>query len=286
MQKYKDLLVYLRTKLITILIVVGIFYLSGFFVGQKIVNKKHDYIDDNILALIFGVVGLILILFSIILDYFLNNRKIHDIKYDNKTIFRTPFHKEYWRLSFKGINKVRDVAFLAILVAMITISHKIIMPSGFASLSIGLTYLFLAIVCIMYGPIIAIFIGIYSDIVGFYISPQGSFNFLYTINSILACFTYAIFFYRTKISFFKVLLARLFINLFVNAFLGSIWYSLMVGNSWAQTKIYMFTIAYPKNIAYLVPQSIVLFLVLKAVSPILYSNKFISQEVLDNILIF
>jgi len=48
-------------------------------------------------------------------------------------------------------------------------------------------------------------------------------------------------------------------------------------------KNYALIMELPKNILYLVPQSILLFLFLKFISPVLYRNKYINKMIYENI---
>ena len=71
----------------------------------------------------------------------------------------------------------------------------------------------------IYGPIAGLVIGIFSDVLGYFIGgASGMFFPGYTLDAMLAGFVYGLCFYKTKLTFAKCLYARLIVNLFVNVF--------------------------------------------------------------------
>ena len=60
---------------------------------------------------------------------------------------------------------------IAVLFALQILMKFVSIPSGFANLGIGLTYLIFAYICLIYGPIWGLIIGCGSDIVGFIMKP-------------------------------------------------------------------------------------------------------------------
>ncbi len=188
------------------------------------------------------------------------------------------FTKEYWVSSRLKLNSTRNLCLLAILFACQVVAGLISLPSGFGNLGIGLSYLFQASSCLIFGPVVGLLIGGVGDTIGYFLSPPSyPFFFGYTLNAMLSCFMYGLCFYRSKITFTKVLLSRIFINLFINVFLGSIWWSMISNFTFDQGMSYLLFISLPKNLFYLVPQSVVLFVVLKYSVKIFYANNYIDE---------
>ena len=197
---------------------------------------------------------------------------------DNEEIFSSPFHKKYWRLSIKELKTTKSIVVLAMLFALYMISRFISVPSGFGNLGLNFGILIQAIICTIYGPVVSLGVGLFGDVIGHFIKPSGyGFHFGYTIQAMLACLTYALCLYRTKITFSKVLLSRIVINLLLNVVYGS--YLMMTlflqGGSITPEgllegyKVYALMYSLPKNIVYLLPQSILIFIIIKTLAPAL-----------------
>ena len=71
------------------------------------------------------------------------------------------------------------------------------------------------------GPLLTILIAVCSDFLSFIIVPSG-FPFFpgYTLSLALAGFIYSLFLYRKSLSILNVFVSRLFVSIFINAFLG------------------------------------------------------------------
>lgn len=254
-------------------------------------NEKVEHVKRNMVILwsLIGlgigiVVGMTLVL---LLGYKFPNKKGKEDIYDNDTIFRTPFHKEYWKKTVNEMKKLKKVTLMSILLAM-TLAYKFIpIPSGFGNLGLGWGLFFLGTCGMLFGPVPCLIIGALSDILGFFInSGGGAFFPLYTVQAMLACFIYGIFFYRTRLNYTRVLFARLLVNIFVNAIFGSICWAIISNFNFQQTMDYIFIISLPKNIAYLIPQSIMLYGVLRVAAVIAESTYYIEPKIAENITIF
>ena len=207
------------------------------------------------------------IIFSIILLLALAAKidKIVVRDYDNKKIYRTPFHISFFNESIKAFKNVKSLIIIALLLAAVMVCKFIPIPSGFGELGIGFGFLFLATACMLFGPYPALVIGLLSDIIGYLIKPDGMFFIGYTLQSMLACFTYALCLHKTYVTFTRCFIARVIVNLVCNVIIGSLSWAFISKFSYDQTITYMLTISLPKNLVYLVPQSLVLFIVLKAI---------------------
>lgn len=206
---------------------------------------------------------------------------------DNETIFKHPFKLRYWKYALKDYKSIRSLSIIAMLFAMMLACKALRLPSGFGELGISPTFIFFAIIAMLYGPVVGLGIGVLSDVIGFLLFPTGGvFNFGYTLNALLSGFAYGIGFYRTKITFVKCFFVRMFVNIFVNAILGSLWWAIIYNFKGEQYLVYFTMIALPKNLIYLLPQSIVLYLVFKALGRVFKATNLLSNEITDNISLY
>ena len=230
---------------------------SKSFIEEGVANS---YIVGSITAVSLLVISYVgFVIFSYFHEY-------EEKEYDNKKIFKTPFHKEYWIDSLKCFKNIKDLAMLAMLFAAMIACKFIPIPSGFGNLGIGITFIFFAAIGMIYGPVAGFIIGIISDILGFFLFPSGyPFHILYTVQAALTGFTYGIAFYKTHITFERALFARIVVNLLLNSVLGTYaWGLVSYFSEFSQFESYFLILELPKNLVYLLPQSIVLFVVLKA----------------------
>lgn len=245
-------------------------------------DNKIGQIENTFSTWIGGLIGLGCgLLITTIIIIILPKKSIQNDNIsliDNVEIFSSPFHKKYWILCIKELKTTKSIVVLAMLFALYMISRFISVPSGFGNLGLNFGILIQSIICTIFGPIISLGVGLFGDIIGHFIKPSGyGFHFGYTIQAMLACLTYALCLYRTKITFSKVLLSRIVINLLLNVVYGS--YLMMTlflqGGSITPEgllegyKVYALMYSLPKNIVYLLPQSILIFIIIKTLAPAL-----------------
>ena len=185
------------------------------------------------------------------------------------------------------MSRVKNLCTISILFAMMLVCKLIPIPSGFGSLGLGLTYLLFSVICLIYGPICGLFIGFFSDILGYFLFQGGSIFFIgYTLSSMLTGFIYGIFLYRKKITFANCLLARFFVNLAINVALGSIWWKIVYGLDMEAVKTYVMLTSLPKNVLYLLPQSLLMFVVIKMIAKPLSRFGLINDKIAQNVELF
>lgn len=266
------------------------------FKNQDTIVTLKGHFNQWYFAL-YGLVGtcFVLILLIIILShYHIGIDEKRKILYDNQNFYKNCFCKNYWKMAFKPLRKVKDITTISMLFALMLISKFIPIPSGFGNLGLSFTYLFFAIIACIYGPVYGFLIGILSDTIGFFLTSSGGgvFNFGYTLQAAFSGFIYGLCFYKTKIDFSKSLIARFFVNIFMNAIYGSFLFifvtyfnnepSFNLMNYLEKVKYYMFLISLPKNILYLLPQSILLYFVLNSACKVLERFKLISKPIILN----
>lgn len=259
------------------LIVFILGYFSAFTIFY-LVNIDFYYLWSFLPAFI-----LLLIVIPFIIKY-----KRHLINYDNKTIFKTFFSLNYWHEAIKEIKKLKNIVIISALLALMLVAKLITLPSGFGDLGISFSYIFLALGALLYGPIAGMLMGFLVDNLEFVLFPSAYPYFIgYALSSLLTGLIYGLLFYKTKLSFFKIFIARFFINILINALLGTLWMGIVA--SYTNFEMY-FTrfifIALPKNLVYLIPQSIILYVVFKYLSGVFVKTNLMSLEIKQNIRIF
>lgn len=258
------------------------------FVNNLIADAKIndiieiDFFNPYIAGGIFMGIGIFISLLYLIIQFNHSKEELNIV--DNENVFSSIFHMKYWILACnKGI-KVKDLCIIAILFAMMMMSKAIKLPSGFTSMGITATYLFFATICWLYGPIVGLFIGFFSDVLGFFLFPNGfGFYFPYTLNAMLSGFIYGIFFYKKRITFSSIFFARVLINLFINVILGSIWWMNINNLTIEQARVYLLFTSLPKNLVYLFPQSVVLYIVFKALGRVFMASNILDAKICKNI---
>lgn len=233
-----------------------------------------------------AVIGIILgFTITLILGYkFIDKLEKEEEIFDNETVFKTPFHKAYWKNAAQELKNVKKLVIMALLLGLTLVSKLIVLPSGFGALGFRFGLIFLSVAAMIGGPFGALIVGALSDILGYFLfeSGSGAFNPIFTLSAMLSCFIYAICFYRTNISFTKCLIARIFVNFICN-FLIEGFGQIIVYNykfSW------LYLTSLPKQIAYLIPQSIIIFVVLIVVAPIASDTGFIDEKIKKGISLF
>lgn len=258
------------------------------FSNPKDIVERKKYINRWNFSFTFTGVALLV---ELIVSIFLYNKQKEEKKYvyDNETMFASCFHKKYWRLSVNPFVKVKDITVIAMLFALMLASKMLPLPSGFGDLGISFTYLFFAIICMIYGPVYGFVVGVFSDIIGFFMpSGGGIFNLGYTLQAALTGMIYGLFFFKTKVTFTKVLTARILVNFVMNVIYGSFLYifvyyvddTMTLSRYLELVKSYALLLSLPKNIVYLLPQSLLLYYVIKVTLPIFARFNLVSKDMI------
>ena len=172
--------------------------------------------------------------------------------------------------------KLKSVRYLALMAAFIAV--KVILQGAFIpvgeNLRISISFLFTTTEAMIIGPVAAMVSGAITDNVGFMMYPTGPFFFGYTISSMLGPLVYALFFYRRRVTVFKIVVAKAIVNYCVNVLLGSLWSAMMY------SKGYLFYAARSviKNSLMLPIEIVLIVLVFNLVIPIVQKRGFIGRE--------
>ncbi len=175
--------------------------------------------------------------------------------------------------SAKNLKKVYYLAIMAVFIALKVATAGLFLPIG-ENLRISFGYLLIAVESCIIGPIPGLISGFITDIVGFMLFPGGAFFPGYAISAMFNCFIFAVFLYQTRITVTKLFLSRLIINVVSNAFLGSLWTSMLYSKGFN----YYFSISIVKNLILLPLEVLLLYIVFKLVLPTLEKKNLVPPQ--------
>ncbi|MCL1795804.1 MAG: folate family ECF transporter S component [Clostridia bacterium] len=183
----------------------------------------------------------------------------------------TPFTKDYWKHAANELKDTRMLVFAALIVALRVAIKMITIPIS-QNLIIAFEFFPAALGSVVYGPIIALFSGAASDVLGWLLFPRGPFFPPYMLVPMLSGFLFALFFYRAPVTFIRSLLSKTSVNVLCNAILTTIMIAWMQGRAALVLDIPRII----KNFGLLPFEVIALYIVLRAIWPSLLRYGFVS----------
>lgn len=172
--------------------------------------------------------------------------------------------RDYWKAAAGSFKSVRMLAVCAMFIALRIAIGAVFIPVG-ENLRVYFTYAVTALGASIYGPLMALAEGFISDILGYFIAPSGGFFPGYTLSAMLGSVTYALFFYRQRLSVLRIFLCRLAVNLVINVLIGSIWSAMLMGKGY----YYYLTKSIVKNLLLLPAETAVMYVVFRTMTPLL-----------------
>ena len=180
-------------------------------------------------------------------------------------LYKTPFSLGYWRDAAGELKDLRKLVFAALMIAACLILNKFKIPLG-ENLSLSITFLARALCAAVCGPLVAIVFGAAEDTLGFFLSTSSGPYFPgYMITTITGCIIYALFFYRARITLWRIIIAKLITNI-QNVLLGSLWSAMLYSKGY----IYYMSTSGVKNLLYYPVQVLLLVLLLQEVLPVMH----------------
>jgi len=183
------------------------------------------------------------------------------------------FTKEYWKSSADKLRSTKYLAIMAATIAMKIALSYISIPIS-ESLRINFGYLVTSIEGAVLGPVAGAVSGMVTDLVGFMIHPTGPFFIGYTLTAMLGPFVYGLFFYRKRITLPRIALSKVFVNLFVNVLVGSLWSAILYSKGY----IYYAGRSLIKNVSMLPIEIVLLYTMFRLVGPYLEHRKLIVPQ--------
>ncbi len=131
--------------------------------------------------------------------------------------------------SSQELKKVPALAVCAMFAALAIILNSVASINIGPYIKIGFSAIPNQLVDYLFGPVTGgLFAGVL-DIVKYLLKPDGAFFFGFTFNAMLAAFIYGCFYYKKKLTLWRVLLAKLIVILVVNVVLNTLWLDMLYG---------------------------------------------------------
>ena len=204
----------------------------------------------------------------------------------SRTLYASPFHKQYWRDAAAEAKSTKMLVVTALLVALRIVLKPLAIPLG-PQLSIQTAMLATALGAMIYGPVLAIPAAIISDTLGFILFPTGEYFLPFVLTEIASTMTYALLLYRAKPSTIRVMLSRFIICFFVNVILQQLifaWQYAYMGNpeKAKETVLGFMTLSrILKNLAMFPVETLVLTAFLRFLMPVAKRAKLVFCEDAD-----
>lgn len=181
--------------------------------------------------------------------------------------------QNYWKTAAASFKNVRMLAVCAMFIALRIAIGAVFIPVG-ENLRVYFTYAVTALGASIYGPLMALAEGFISDILGYFIAPSGGFFPGYTLSAMLGSVTYALFFYRQRLSVLRIFLCRLTVNLLINVLIGSVWSAMLMGKAY----YYYVAKSIVKNLLLLPVETAVMYVVFRTMTPLLERMKLVQPQ--------
>ncbi len=179
----------------------------------------------------------------------------------------------YWAAAAAELKRPRSLVLAGLTAALSAVLSSVYIPVG---LNLRVTAAFLAVAfgSMLFGPVVGLFAGLASDLVGYVLSPGGVFFPGYTFSSMLAFFLYGLFLYRSRPTVLRILLMKLLINYGVHVGLGSLWSNILYGKGYS----YFFARSLLKNTILLPLEVAALAAVFHALLPLLRRQGLLPEQ--------
>lgn len=185
-----------------------------------------------------------------------------------QTIFTTPFSRAYWKAAFLELGNVRMLILAALITALRIAVKSLDIPLA-PNLNLTFGFFFNAAGSMIYGPVMGLLTGALSDTIGALFFPSGPYFFPYIFTEMMGSLLFALFFYRTKITPAKIILARFTVTVVCNFMMDRLimyWQNaILLGKPFKILSVPQIV----KNLVLFPAQSVLLILFLGALIPVL-----------------
>ncbi len=131
------------------------------------------------------------------------------------------------RKEFKSVRSLVGASLFLALDIVLVFVRLDISPS----LQIGFSFIAVALMGMMYGPVVAGLGAGLGDIIKFALKPAGPYFFGFTLNAILGGVIYGIFLYKNKEKLLNIAAAKTSVNILINLVLNTYWLSILYGKA-------------------------------------------------------
>ena len=192
------------------------------------------------------------------------------------SMYPHPFSAAYWRDAARELRDLRKLTFAALMIAMCVVLGMVPSVPLFGGAKITWGFLARSVCALVCGPVLGLVFGFAEDMLSFFLTGGGGYPFFpgYTLTTMLGVLTYALFFYRAKLTIRRVFLAKLLTNI-QNVVLGALWMAILSGKAFYVTA----SASALKNLIMLPFQTLLLVLLFAALAPVLQRAKLMPRQV-------
>ena len=136
----------------------------------------------------------------------------------------------------REVRRTASIAGAAMLAAVGLVLNQLVIPVS-QLLEIGFAFLAAGACAFLYGPWMAGLMGIVTDVVGYFLRPNGGFFLGFTFNEFLLGFLYGCWLYKEPVTLWRTFCACLSAVLVINLFFTPLWLHLMYGNAFVLSSL-------------------------------------------------
>ncbi len=191
------------------------------------------------------------------------------------SLYPHPFSPGYWRQAAREMQDLRKLIFAALMIAMCVMLSRLPSVPLFGGAKITWGFLARSVCAWVCGPVLGLVFAFAEDILSFFLTGGGGYPFFpgYTLTTMLGVLTYALCFYRSRITIRRVFLAKLLTNI-QNVVLGALWMAILSGKAWYVTA----SGSAIKNLIMLPVQTVMLVVLFNALGPVLRQTGLLATQ--------
>lgn len=190
--------------------------------------------------------------------------------------------RKYWLDATRQLKDVKVITIAALIVALRVVVKFFKIPLA-AGLSISFDAYVNSLGSLIYGPIVALFVGATSDVLGCVVTGQMAEYFLpFILVEMSSSFIFALFFWKRKINITRVLASKFTVNLICNIIMTSLFnkwmYYLYYGIEEAQAYNVINGARIVKNLIMFPLEAMIIVIVLSAALPVVSRLKLVDKK--------
>ena len=193
-------------------------------------------------------------------------------------LFSSPLSPGYWPTAAGELKNLRILVFCGLMIAAAIALGLFSVPLA-TNLKLSVSFVARALAALVGGPVVGVIYGVAEDVLGWVLHPSGPFFPGYTLNTVLAVVVYALFFYRSRLTVWRIIAAKAIATFPISVGLGCLWSQMMYGKGY----IYYLVKSLIKNTLYFPIQVLLLVIVFQALLPTMKRAGLVSDQTPENI---
>jgi ECF transporter S component (folate family) len=164
--------------------------------------------------------------------------------------------RKFMLLFTSSMNELKNVTAISVAGMLVAIGVVLSFVKIVLSpvLEISFSFLPLAAGGLLYGPVVGGVMGILTDVLGYFVRPNGPFFPGFTLNALISGVLYGLFLYKKPVTWTRVIIVSALIAVFINLGLTALWLSMMYGKAFivlVSARIIKNIVMFPINTALL-----------------------------------